>query len=108
MVRRNIDPTSAAEVFRPALQAEPQERPYAFDIQVQLCTDMERMPVEAPSAAAAPSASSAPSPAGGGSGLAETGASGGTPVIAGVAVALVLAGGGTVIGLRRRTARRSH
>ncbi|MGV9248563.1 LAETG motif-containing sortase-dependent surface protein [Streptomyces sp. NPDC003710] len=61
-----------------------------------------------PSAAAAPSASSAPSPAGGGSGLAETGAGGSTPVIAGVAVALVLAGGGTVIGLRRRTARRSH
>ncbi|MEW1774610.1 hypothetical protein [Streptomyces sp. NPDC086777] len=46
MVRRNIDPTSAAEVFRPALQAELQERPYAFDIQVQLCTDLERMPVD--------------------------------------------------------------
>ncbi|MEU5849464.1 hypothetical protein [Saccharopolyspora shandongensis] len=26
--------------------AELQERPNAFDIQVQLCTDMERMPVE--------------------------------------------------------------
>ncbi|MYX95907.1 catalase, partial [Streptomyces sp. SID486] len=46
VVRRDIDPTSAAEVFRPALQAELQERPYAFDIQVQLCTDLERMPVE--------------------------------------------------------------
>ncbi|MEU6370485.1 LAETG motif-containing sortase-dependent surface protein [Streptomyces sp. NPDC046931] len=65
-------------------------------------------PTQPPSAAAAPSASNAPSPAGGGSGLAETGASSSTPVIAGVAVALVLAGGGTVIGLRRRTARRSH
>ncbi|MER5408767.1 hypothetical protein [Streptomyces sp. NPDC002769] len=46
VVRRTIDPTSAQEVFRPALQAELQERPYAFDIQVQLCTDLERMPVE--------------------------------------------------------------
>ncbi|MFD6025660.1 catalase family protein [Streptomyces griseoluteus] len=44
--RRDIDPTSAAEVFRPALQAELRTRPYAFDIQVQLCTDLERMPVE--------------------------------------------------------------
>ncbi|MFJ2865670.1 catalase family protein [Kitasatospora sp. NPDC087314] len=46
VVRRAIDPASAAEVFRPALQAELQERPYSFDIQVQLCTDLERMPVE--------------------------------------------------------------
>ncbi|QDN80125.1 catalase family protein [Streptomyces sp. S1A1-7] len=46
VVRRDIDPASAAEVFRPALEAELQERPYAFDIQVQLCTDLERMPVE--------------------------------------------------------------
>ncbi|MFF1738988.1 catalase family protein [Streptomyces mirabilis] len=46
VVRRTIDPASAQEVFRPALQAELQERPYAFDIQVQLCTDLERMPVE--------------------------------------------------------------
>ncbi|MFE4369292.1 catalase family protein [Streptomyces sp. NPDC056835] len=46
VVRRTIDPASAAEVFRPALQAELRERPYAFDIQVQLCTDLERMPVE--------------------------------------------------------------
>ena len=37
---------SAPEVFRPALVAELQERPYAFDIQVQLCADLERMPVE--------------------------------------------------------------
>nr|WSX21476.1 catalase family protein [Streptomyces tubercidicus] len=46
VVQRAIDPTSAAEVFRPALVAELQERPYAFDIQVQLCTDLARMPVE--------------------------------------------------------------
>ena len=46
VVRRAIDPASAPEVFRPALQAELQERPYAFDIQVQLCTDLGRMPVE--------------------------------------------------------------
>ncbi|WP_225826957.1 catalase family protein [Streptomyces naphthomycinicus] len=46
VVRRAIDPSSAEEVFRPALQDELRERPYAFDIQVQLCTDLERMPVE--------------------------------------------------------------
>ena len=30
----------------PALVAELQARPYEFDIQVQLCTDLERMPVQ--------------------------------------------------------------
>lgn len=46
VVRRAIDPASAPEAFRPALEAELRERPYTFDIQVQLCTDLERMPVE--------------------------------------------------------------
>jgi hypothetical protein len=46
VVRRTIDPASAAEVVRPALQAELRERPYSFDIQVQLRTDLERMPVD--------------------------------------------------------------
>lgn len=46
VIHRAIDLTSAEEVFRPALVAEMGERPYAFDIQVQLCADLERMPVE--------------------------------------------------------------
>jgi hypothetical protein len=46
VTRRHLDPTSAAEVFRPALVAELEERPYEFDIQVQLCVDLEKMPVE--------------------------------------------------------------
>jgi hypothetical protein len=46
VVRRHLDPTSAAEIFRPALVAELQERPYEFDLQVQLCVDLEKMPVE--------------------------------------------------------------
>lgn len=46
VVRRDIDRTSAAEVFRPALAAELRERPYAFDLQIQLCADLDRMPVE--------------------------------------------------------------
>src|SRR5215217_8886237 len=46
VARRHLDPTSAAEVFRPALVAELEERPYEFDIQVQLCVDLEKMPVE--------------------------------------------------------------
>ncbi len=49
VVRRTIDPASAAEVFRPALVAELQERPYEFDLQVQLCVDLAQMPVEEPS-----------------------------------------------------------
>jgi hypothetical protein len=46
VVRRTLDLSSAAEVFRPALVAELRERPYAFDLQVQLCVDLGRMPVE--------------------------------------------------------------
>jgi hypothetical protein len=46
VARRHLDPTSATEVFGPALVAELKERPYEFDLQVQLCVDLERMPVE--------------------------------------------------------------
>jgi TQXA domain-containing protein/LPXTG-motif cell wall-anchored protein len=44
----------------------------------------------------------APSAASGGTNLAETGSSSATPVIAGIAVALVVIGGGTVFFLRKR------
>src|SRR6478609_10884058 len=46
--RRALDLNAATEVFRPALVAELRERPYEFDVQVQLCTDLVRMPVEKP------------------------------------------------------------
>src|SRR5215831_622642 len=46
VVRRTFDPSCSQEVFRPALVAELRERPYEFDIQVQLCTDLIQMPVE--------------------------------------------------------------
>lgn len=46
VVRRDIDPGLASAMTRPALVAELKERPYAFDIQVQLCTDLQRMPVD--------------------------------------------------------------
>jgi hypothetical protein len=46
VVRRHLDPKTDIEVFRPALVAELRERPYEFDIQVQLCADLKRMPVE--------------------------------------------------------------
>jgi hypothetical protein len=46
VVQRNLDPAAAEEVVRPALAAELQARPYTFHIQVQLSTDLERMPVE--------------------------------------------------------------
>jgi hypothetical protein len=45
VVRRDIEPGLVSEMTRPALVAELQERPYAFDIQVQLCADLQRMPV---------------------------------------------------------------
>jgi hypothetical protein len=46
VVQRTLDPASAPEVYRPALVAELRNRPYEFDIQVQLCTDLAQMPVE--------------------------------------------------------------
>jgi len=44
--QRALDLTSAQQVFRPALVAEFRERPYEFDVQVQLCADLVQMPVE--------------------------------------------------------------
>ena len=44
--RRALDLASAEHVFRPALVEELRKRPYEFDLQVQLCTDLARMPVE--------------------------------------------------------------
>jgi LPXTG-motif cell wall-anchored protein len=50
--------------------------------------------------------SNAPSPAAGKSNLAETGASSNTGLIAGIAAALVVVGGGAVfLGMRRRGAK---
>jgi hypothetical protein len=46
VVRRDLDLRSTPEVFRPALVAELRDRPYEFDLQVQLCVDLARMPVE--------------------------------------------------------------
>ena len=45
VVRRGLD-HSSKDVFRPSLVAELSERPFEFDIQVQLCADLERMPIE--------------------------------------------------------------
>jgi predicted DNA-binding ribbon-helix-helix protein len=44
--RRSLDPNSATQIFRPALITELKERPYEFNIQVQLCTSLYDMPVE--------------------------------------------------------------
>ena len=46
VVQSPLDLASAAEVYRPGLVAELRERPYEFDIQVQLCADLAQMPVE--------------------------------------------------------------
>ncbi|MFJ4624975.1 LAETG motif-containing sortase-dependent surface protein [Streptomyces sp. NPDC088847] len=64
-------------------------------------------PSSTESSSPVPAASSAPSPAGGGTHLADTGASNGTTAFAGTAAALVVAGGGIAITLRRRTTTRA-
>jgi hypothetical protein len=46
VVRRKLDPGASEHVFRPALVSELRERPYEFDIQVQLCVDLNHMPIE--------------------------------------------------------------
>lgn len=46
VTRRLLDRTSSQEVFRPTLVAELQEHSAAFDLQVQLCVDLEKMPIE--------------------------------------------------------------
>jgi hypothetical protein len=43
---RSLDPNSATQIFRPALITELKERPYEFNIQVQLCTSLYDMPIE--------------------------------------------------------------
>jgi hypothetical protein len=46
VVWRVFDPANAPDIFRPGLVAELRERPFEFDIQVQLCVDLQHMPVE--------------------------------------------------------------
>jgi Catalase len=46
VVWRAFDPANAPDIFRPGLVAELRERPFEFDIQVQLSVDLECMPIE--------------------------------------------------------------
>jgi hypothetical protein len=46
VVWRVFDPANAPDIFRPGLVTELRERPFEFDIQVQLCVDLDHMPVE--------------------------------------------------------------
>ena len=45
VIHRELDLGSAPDVFGPTLADELQARPFDFDLQVQLCTDLEAMPV---------------------------------------------------------------
>ena len=45
VLHREIDLSSGADVFGPALVDELQARAFDFDLQVQLCTDLEALPV---------------------------------------------------------------
>jgi hypothetical protein len=44
-IHSTLDLTSGPEVFRPTLAGELQARAFDFDLQVQLCTDLDAMPV---------------------------------------------------------------
>lgn len=44
--QRALDLPSAEQIFQPTLVTELRKGPYEFDLQVQLCTDLESMPVE--------------------------------------------------------------
>ncbi|MFI9028039.1 catalase family protein [Streptomyces sp. NPDC053560] len=46
VAERSMDPGATGDFFRPALVAELRERPYAFRLQVQLCTGLDHMPVD--------------------------------------------------------------
>jgi hypothetical protein len=43
---REVDLMSDADAYRRALEVELGQRPFEFDLQVQLCTDLEQMPVQ--------------------------------------------------------------
>ncbi len=43
--RHEVDLASGADPYRDALVAELQQRPFEFDLQVQLCTNLDLMPV---------------------------------------------------------------
>ncbi len=45
VVHRELDLNSGPDVFGPALADELQARPFDFDLQVQLCADLDKMPV---------------------------------------------------------------
>ena len=45
VIHGDLDLTSGPDVFRPALADELQARAFDFDLQVQLCTDLDVMPV---------------------------------------------------------------
>ncbi|MBX7549573.1 LPXTG cell wall anchor domain-containing protein [Streptomyces sp. tea 10] len=94
-------PSASPTPSAPASSAAPSARPSSAASAVPA-------PARSGSPAASPVASGAPSPAGGGTRLAETGASSGTPLIAGAAAALVVVGGGIVLVLRRKAAQRSR
>jgi hypothetical protein len=45
VIHRDLDIQSGPDVYFPVLQDELQAHPFEFDLQVQLCTDLEAMPV---------------------------------------------------------------
>ncbi len=84
-----VDEDIAPNLTTPAKACEPSKEP---------------TPSEPESTSPAPAGNNAPSPAADDSGLAETGASSNAGPIAGIAAALIVAGGALVFALRRRGA----
>ncbi|MFJ4691011.1 LAETG motif-containing sortase-dependent surface protein [Streptomyces sp. NPDC088766] len=103
-------PAEQPPAEQPPAEEPPAEQPPAEEPPASPSTQAppQTTPASTPSASApAPSASestpaAAPTPNGGGGDLAETGADGNTPVIAGGAAALLLGGAAIVVATRRR------
>ncbi|MFE1859143.1 LAETG motif-containing sortase-dependent surface protein [Streptomyces anandii] len=104
-------PATACKAESPSTPATPSKpaSPVPSKTPSQTATPAPTPSASESSSAPAGTASNAPSPAVGDSNLAETGASSNTGLIAGIAAALVVVGGGAVFfGLRRRGANSSR
>lgn len=95
--RFNVDDDIKGGVTAPATACATEEKPSTPPTSAAPSTSAPS--TSAPAAAPAPSNSASPA---GDSNLAETGSSSNTPMIAGIAALLVVAGGGVVFALRRK------
>ncbi|MFD4624385.1 LAETG motif-containing sortase-dependent surface protein [Streptomyces sp. NPDC058475] len=112
IVDEDISPavTAPSEACKSTESPSPSETPKPSETPSQTPSDTPTPSAsESTSTAPATPGENAPSPAAGDSNLAETGANSNTPMIAGIAGALVVVGGGAVFfGMRRRGASKAN